>query len=191
MGQKKYKLIVMGGSAGGFMAYSEIFQSLPAEFGIPIVAVQHMSANSHGLTAKLLNEKCQIKVKEAEDKELIEPQHIYLAPPNYHLYVESKGQLSLSVDGKENHSRPSIDVLFESAADFYGSGLIGVLLTGSNSDGALGLKYIKEKGGLVLVQNPLTALSSTMPKAALEMVSADFILDLKDIPSFLLKMGQI
>ena len=130
------RAIAIGASAGALDALSIILPTLPPEFPIPVLVVVHLPADKESLLASLLNAKCQIEVREATDKEPIKCGTIYFAPPDYHLLVEAEQSLSLSADEPVNFSRPSIDVLFESAADAYGSHLVGVILTGANNDGA-------------------------------------------------------
>jgi len=175
--------VVIGVSAGGLRALSTLLPALPKTFPLPVLVVQHRLAESDDFLAHMLNRIAAVRVKEAEEKEQLQPGVVYLAPADYHLLAERNGTLSLSVDAKENYSRPSIDVLFESAAYVWTSSLIGIILTGANSDGAKGLKLIKEKGGTTIIQNPATAEYSEMPRAAL--AAADHVLDLPDIAEFL------
>jgi len=177
----KYQAVVIGASTGGLGAVGELLAVLPGNIKVPIIVVQHLSPYSDDYMAKHLNEKCSIKVKEADEKEKLRPGCAYIAPANYHLLVEKDLTLSLTVEPRVNYSRPSIDVLFESAADAFGEGLIGVVLTGANSDGSKGLKRIKDKGGLAIVQDPESAEASEMPRAAIEAAQTDFILKLEDI----------
>ncbi|MDF2612325.1 MAG: cheB3 [Clostridia bacterium] len=181
----KYEAIVMGTSLGGMDALRAILTVLPKDFLVPILVVQHLSARSDGFLAKHLNHLCKIQVKEADDKEWASPGCVYLAPPNYHLMVEKDGTLTLSVDEKINYARPSIDVLFESAADTYRDKLIGIILTGANGDGAIGLRRIKERGGLTIVQEPETAESPIMPNMAIKASKVDHVLPLDDIGQLL------
>jgi len=176
-----YKLIVIGTSAGGLDAMKRILPKLPPAFPVPIVVVQHISPLSDGFMIQYLNGISSIRVKEAEEKELLKPASVYFAPPNYHLLIEDDHTLALSVDVKVNYARPSIDVLFESAAYVYGRELVGVLLTGANNDGAEGLSRIKKFGGYTIVQNPETAYSDSMPRSALAKMNPDQILNLEDI----------
>ncbi|MCP4757736.1 MAG: chemotaxis protein CheB, partial [Proteobacteria bacterium] len=148
------------------------------------------SAAADDLLVRLLRESCRIAVKEAEDGEDIQPEVVYLAPANYHLLVEKNRTLSLSVDKDVNYSRPSIDVLFETAARSFGEKLVGVLLTGANKDGSLGLKTIREHGGLVVVQDPATAEAPIMPLAAIETTEADYILTIQKIADLLERLGD-
>ncbi|MBU0730649.1 MAG: chemotaxis protein CheB [Proteobacteria bacterium] len=181
----KYNAIVIGVSAGGMEALSTIIPQLSPDLPVPVLIVQHMSPDSDSYLIERLNELSDIKVKEAEDKEKVREGVVYFAPPNYHLLVDDEGILSLSGDERVNYARPAIDVLFESAADVYCPGLIGVILTGANQDGSAGLKKIKEEGGIAIVQDPETAFVDRMPRAALEVVEADHILPLETIGAML------
>ena len=149
--------VVIGASAGALEALSNLLPALPADYRLPILIVVHLPPDKTSLLAELLRARCAIRVREAEDKEPIEPGVAYFAPPDYHLLVEQDKRLSLSDDEPVLFSRPSIDVLFESAADAYGGGLIGVVLTGANSDGANGLRAVVEAGGVAVVQKPGSA----------------------------------
>ncbi len=186
-----YEAIVIGVSSGGMNAMKTMFSLLPKEFNIPIIIVQHLSANSENLWIRLLNDKSNLEIKEADEKEKIEHGKIYIAPPNYHLLLEKNKTFSLSIDERVNFARPSIDVLFESAAEAYKNKLIGVILTGSNSDGTKGLKLIKEYGGLTIVQDPSTAESSCMPASAIAAMQVDYILSLEGIIDLLIKLTQL
>lgn len=166
-------------------ALSTIIPQLSPDLPVPVLIVQHMSPDSDSYLIERLNELSDIKVKEAEDKEKVREGVVYFAPPNYHLLVDDEGILSLSGDERVNYARPAIDVLFESAADVYCPGLIGVILTGANQDGSAGLKKIKEEGGIAIVQDPETAFVDRMPRAALEVVEADHILPLETIGAML------
>jgi two-component system chemotaxis response regulator CheB len=183
----KYELIVMGCSMGGMHAMETIFGSLPKDFPVPIAVVQHRYRTSSENLPSFLRRHSALEVVDATDKEWLHPGHIYLAPANYHLLVE-RGELSLSVDEKVAYSRPSIDVLFESAAEAYGSGVVGVVLTGANDDGTRGAKRIKQNGGFVIVQDPTTAESPEMPRAAIAGTTVDRILPLERIGPFLIEL---
>jgi two-component system chemotaxis response regulator CheB len=152
--------------------------------------VQHISPRSDNHWIKLLNNNSKLYLKEADEKEIIEPGKVYIAPPNYHLMIERNKTFSLTIDERVNYSRPSIDVLFESAADVYKNKLIGVILTGSNNDGTEGIKRIKESGGLAIIQNPETAESAYMPKSAIAAIKPDYILSLQDITDLLIKIDK-
>jgi two-component system chemotaxis response regulator CheB len=182
------QLIVIGCSLGGMHALQTIISGLPKDFCVPIVVAQHRHKNSNDGLPAYFRRRTEFNVVDADDKQWIKPGHVYLAPADYHLLVErtaGRGELHLSVDDAVRHSRPSIDVLFESAADAYGAELIGVVLTGANEDGARGAKRIKERGGLVVVQEPATAEAPEMPAAVAAMVDVDRILPLEAMASFL------
>ena len=174
-------LVVVGASWGGLEALGRVLSDLPREFDLPVVIAQHRHPGSQeGTLAQLLQKQIDRPVLEAEDKLRIEPRHVYVAPPDYHLLVE-RGFFALSVDDRVRYARPSIDVLFESAADAYGDGVIGIILTGANDDGARGLARIKELGGVALIQDPAAAVRRAMPDAAIAATVADAILPLEDI----------
>jgi two-component system chemotaxis response regulator CheB len=180
-----YEAVVIGVSAGGFQALRAIVPALRAGFPAPVLIVQHISPNADDFLARMLDEMSYIGVKEVEEKERAMPGWAYIAPPNYHLLVEMDKTLSLSTESRVNFSRPAIDVLFESASDAWGAKLIGVVLTGANDDGSRGLKLIKSRGGLTIVQDPTEAEVPSMPRAAIELADPDHILRLKDIAGFL------
>jgi two-component system chemotaxis response regulator CheB len=184
-GNSHYRAVVIGASAGGLAAVSTILKALTPNFCIPILLVQHIGANVESNLANHFGNVSPLKVKEAEDKEPIRRGELIIAPPNYHMLVECDGSIALSVDPPVNFSRPSVDVLFESAAECYGAELIGIVLTGANSDGAKGLKKIKQRGGLAVVQSVESAEARAMPQAAINAVEVDHILPLDEIGSFL------
>ena len=186
----RYEAIVIGVSSGGMNAMKVMFSLLPKDFNTPVIIVQHIGAHSDSLWIKLLNDKSNLPIKEADEKEKIENGKVYFAPPNYHLLIEKDRTLSLTVDERVNYSRPSIDVLFESAAEAYADKLIGVILTGSNNDGTNGIKRVKECGGLAIVQNPETAESAYMPKSAIAAIKPDYILSLEEITALLIKLDK-
>ncbi len=181
----KYEAIVIGVSAGGMKALNTILRRLPSDFALSIIIVQHVHPDSDAFTVKFLNDRCSLTVKQADEKELILPGVIYIAPPNYHLLVEEDKTFSLSTDKHIYYARPSIDVLFETAADVFNEKLIGIILTGANEDGSQGLRKIKESGGLTIVQDPDTAEVDTMPKAAIASTKIDYILPLEKIGHFI------
>ena len=183
----RYEIVVVGCSMGGMQALQTIFEAVPQDFPLPIAVVQHRYKTSNEGLPAFLRRHAHLKVVDADDKQWVEPGTVYLAPANYHLLVE-RGELSLSVDEAVAYSRPSIDVLFESAADAYGSGVIGVVLTGANSDGARGAARIKKRGGFVIAQDPATAESPAMPQAAIEAARVDRILPLDRIGPFLVEL---
>jgi two-component system chemotaxis response regulator CheB len=179
-----YELIVVGCSWGGLAALGRLLEHLPDEVDVPIAIAQHRGPDSlRGALQAALQRHLTRPVVEAADKDPIEPGHVYVAPPDYHLLVEV-GSFALSVDELVQHARPSIDVLFESAADAYGAGVIGVVLTGVNADGAAGLARITARGGVAIVQDPETAEAREMPEAALAAAPAT-VLPLEGIGRFL------
>ena len=180
-----YEAIVIGVSAGGMNAMKLIFSLLPKDFNIPIIIVQHISPRSDNQWINLLNDKSNLYIKEADEKEEIEQGKVYIAPANYHLLIERNKTFSLTIDERVNYARPSIDVLFESAADAYKNKLVGIILTGSNNDGTSGMKRIKEYGGLTIVQDPATAESFYMPASAIAAVQIDYVLPLDSIVGLL------
>ena len=184
----RYQAIVIGVSSGGLNVMKTIFSVLPENFSIPFIIVQHVSPHSENLWIELLNKKSLLEIKEADEKEKIESGKVYIAPSNYHLMIENDKTFSLTIDERVNYARPSIDVLFESAAEAYQNKLIGVVLTGSNNDGAYGLKKIKESGGLTIVQDPDTAESFYMPASAIAATIPDFILPLEEIIQLLIEL---
>ena len=181
--------VVIGASAGALDVLSNLLPGLPADYRLPILIVVHMPPDKTSLFAQLLRARCAIRVREAEDKEPIEPGVAYFAPPDYHLLVEQDKRLSLSDDEPVLFSRPSIDVLFESAADAYGDGLIGVVLTGANSDGANGLKAVVEAGGVAVVQSPGSAYAVAMPEAAIATCPDARVLPVNEIAVYLREVG--
>jgi two-component system chemotaxis response regulator CheB len=181
--------IVIGASAGAVQALSTLLPALPANYPIPVMVVVHVPPDRSNALVPLLQEKCRMAVKEAEDKEPVRAGVAYFAPSNYHLLVETGRTLALSADDLVVHARPSIDVLFESAADAYGPALVGVILTGANEDGAAGLSSICSAGGLALVQDPEEAYAGTMPSAALSACASARRLPLSDLTPYLLGLG--
>ncbi|BAY78143.1 CheB methylesterase [Nostoc linckia NIES-25] len=182
-----FKIVVIGTSLGGLSALKIILQNLPADFPVPIAIVQHRHKESNNALRQLLQESISLPIREVEDKDEILPRHIYLAPADYHLLVEP-GHFALSTDEPVSYARPSIDVLFESAADVYGEEVIGIILTGANHDGMQGLKKVKARGGITIVQEPATAESCIMPEAAISSVAVDWILTLRDIADQMVKL---
>ncbi len=182
---RQYRAVVIGVSAGGLAALDKILPVLKSSFSLPVLVVQHVSPTSENYLPIHFSHRCLLEVKEAEDKEQIEGGVIYFAPPNYHLLVEYNRSIALSTEERVNFSRPSIDVLFETAADAYLNELVGVVLTGANSDGAVGIAKIKQFGGLAVVQSPETAEAEAMPKAAIDAADVDYILPINEIGCFL------
>jgi two-component system chemotaxis response regulator CheB len=187
---RRYAAIVIGASAGGVEALLQVFAALPADFGLPVLAVLHLPDERRSQLADVFATRLRRDVREALDKASIEPGIIYFAGPSYHLSVERDFSLSLSQEDRVHFSRPAIDILFDSAADAYGPELVGVLLTGANEDGAQGLATIKQRGGLTIVQDPTEARIAVMPLAALKLQSPDHILSLNGIGSLLAKLER-
>jgi two-component system chemotaxis response regulator CheB len=185
--KRHYELIVIGCSMGGMHALQTILSVLPKEFCVPIAVVQHRYRTSNEGLPAYFRRHSHLNIVDTTDKEWIKPGTVYLAPANYHLLVE-RGELSLSVDDAVAYSRPSIDVLFESAADAYASSVVGIVLTGSNADGARGAARIKSRGGFMIVQDPATAESPSMPQAAIDATRVDRILPLDRIGPFLVEL---
>lgn len=175
------RAVVIGASAGGVQALLALLPELPVDFPLPILVVLHVPADRSNVLAPLFEARCRLTVKEAEDKEAARPGVVYFAPSDYHLLVEADGHLALSSEEAVNYSRPSIDVLFESAADAYGSGLSAVILTGANEDGARGLAAVVAAGGLALIEEPAAAYASVMPKAAANACPSAEVLSLERI----------
>jgi two-component system chemotaxis response regulator CheB len=187
--QQHYDIVAIGASAGGLSAVCTLLGRLPADFDIPIVIVQHRSKESSAL-AEVVQDCTKLRVLEAEDKMPIEPRSVYIAPPDYHLLIDD-GRLALSTEDLVLYSRPSIDVFFDSAADSYGAGVIGVVLTGANSDGSKGLMKIAARGGQTIVQDPETAEIDVMPAAAQRAVSKARALTLEEMAEHLIKLEQL
>ena len=184
---KNYQIVVVGVSAGGLDALSTLIPALTTSFPLPVVVVQHRRPDSDDFLATHLDSISPLAVREAQDKEPIRPSTVYVAPGNYHLLIERDRTLSLSIDERVNHCRPSIDVLFESAADVYGDKTIGVILTGANDDGSHGLGCIRQRGGLAVVQDPDSAASECMPREAIRAVDVDQVLPLGEIGPCLMR----
>jgi len=170
-------MVVIGASSGGLDVLIRVLQLLPEQYRIPTVAVLHQRANRSSGVPEMLAKYTHMKVVEPEDKQKIEAGCFYVAPPNYHLLIENDGVFSLSLDAPMNYCRPSIDMAFQSAADAYRDKLVACILTGANSDGASGARYVKERGGYVLVQDPTQATVDSMPRAAIAATQVDEVLD--------------
>lgn len=181
--------IVIGASAGGVKALLDVLPPLPLHYCLPIIVVLHIPEKGKSNLAEVFQYHAKLTVRQAQDKEHIEPGCIYFAGSGYHLSIEDDRSFSLSGEDPINFSRPSIDLLMKSAADVYGERLAGFLLTGANDDGAEGLAYIKDAGGLTIVQNPNEAEISIMPKAAIHLQQPDMILSLHEIQALLVELG--
>lgn len=185
------RAVAIGASAGGVQALSAILPALPVDYPLPVLVVVHVPPDRDNALVPLFQSKCRVAVKEAEDKEPALPGVVYFAPSDYHLMVELDGSLALSSDEHVNHSRPSIDVLFETAADAFGPGLAAVVLTGANSDGANGLRAIVDAGGQAVVEDPADAYAKAMPAAAVAACPAADVLPLPAIAPHLLSLAPV
>jgi len=187
---RRIEAVVIGASAGGFEALFAVLKGLPASYPMPLVVVLHLPETHESRLAELFGYRLSLQVREARDKETLEAGVLYFAPSGYHLSIETDRSFSLSCEDRVSYARPSIDVLFASAADAYGKSLAAVLLTGANYDGAAGLAGIRIAGGLTVVQDPSTAEVATMPEAAIRRMTPDLILPLAEIHSLLCKLGE-
>jgi two-component system chemotaxis response regulator CheB len=180
-----YEIIVIGTSWGGLDAVSRLLDGLHDDVHQPIILAQHRAVDvEEGALARLLSRHTRRLVTDPDDKTPLERDCVYVAPPDYHVLVEN-GHLALSTDAPVQFARPSIDVLFESVADAYGTSAVGVVLTGANADGAQGLSRIKSRGGVAIVQDPSTSARRSMPDAAIAATNADAVLPLEEIAPFL------
>jgi two-component system, chemotaxis family, protein-glutamate methylesterase/glutaminase len=180
------RIVVVGASLGGLHAITELLRDIPADFPTPIAFVQHRSPSAPDTLAKLLRMHSRLHVKEPSDKDPILPGTLYLAPADYHLIIEDH-EFALSTGAAVCYARPSIDVLFDSAADAYGAGTIGIILTGANSDGSAGAVRIKKRGGRVIVQDPETAECAVMPRSAAQLIAPDRVLMIHEIGKVLME----
>lgn len=184
-----FRLVVVGASLGGLHAVAALLRGLPGGFPLPLAIVQHRHKESDETLRIVLQRSSKLAVCEVEDKQAISAGVAWLAPADYHLLVE-QGTFALSTDERVLYARPSIDVLFESAADAYGGSVIGIILTGASADGARGLAAIKAAGGLTVVQDPATAECDVMPRAAVETGAADHVLPVPEIAALLNRLGH-
>ena len=183
--KKRTALIVIGGSSGSLDALLILLPLLLPSFSLPIVIVLHRSTSADNGLTDLLAGRTSLHIKEADEKDVLQPGWIYLAPPDYHLLLEENGSISLDASEKVNYSRPSIDVSFISAAAAYGAGLVAVLLSGANADGAQGMRTVKECGGRNIVQDPAEAVVGYMPAQAILLSAVDEVLPAADIAAFM------
>ena len=183
------QLVIIGGSAGSLEAILEMLPLFQPDNGFAYLLVLHRK-NSDSILSNLLADKTKLQVKEAEEKEPISPGCLYIAPADYHLLIEQDRSFSLDDSEKVNYSRPSIDVSFESASEVFGRSLIGILLSGANADGALGMKAIQERGGVTIAQDPEDATVSYMPQSAINEGAVDYIAKAADIPRLLAQLQQ-
>ncbi|MBX3623912.1 MAG: chemotaxis protein CheB [Rhizobacter sp.] len=173
--------VVIGGSAGGVDALAVMLPALPPTLPVPVIVVLHLPREKPSLLVEIFSRQCALPVQEAQDKAPIEPGNVYFAPADYHLLVDRGPSFALSVDEPVHYSRPSIDVLFETAADVYAEHLLAVVLTGASQDGAAGLAAVHRAGGTTVVQEPQEALSPYMPESALRTSPVDHVLPLAGI----------
>src|SRR5690554_4734299 len=177
--------VVIGASWGGVHAAIRILTGLPATFPVPIFLAQHQRYELESRLAMVLSSRTAMRVLAPQDKEPIAPSVIYLAPPGYHMLIDASDTVALSCHWPVNYSRPSIDELFFSAGHVYGAGTLAVLLTGANEDGAEGIRYIHQRGGITIAQDPSTAEAPVMPESAIRTGCVDYILPLDEIGPFL------
>ncbi len=187
---RRHDAVVIGLSLGGLKALEMILSQLEADFALPVMVVQHRAPDSDDFLSQHIDEVCALHVTDAADKMPIEAGYVYFAPPGYHLQVEPDRTQSLSVDPPIQWSRPSIDVLFETAAEVYRERLVGIVMTGTNTDGSSGLIRIKQLGGCTVVQDPHTAQAPEMPTAAIAAAQPDHILPLESIGGFLASLNS-
>lgn len=182
---ERYDAIVIGGSSGGIDALMTILPALPATLRATVLVVMHMPRDPRSRLLEVFRPRCALPVREAQDKEPLQPGTVYVCPADYHLLLDRGPRIALSVDAPVHYSRPSIDVLFESAADLFGEQLVAILLSGANEDGAHGVQAVHAAGGLVVVQAPSSAAVSTMPLAAMARVDARHVLPPQDIAALI------
>ena len=185
-----YKAVVVGGSAGSFQGITKILAQLPKGFPLPIIMALHRLKHVRNGFVEALSIKSVHQISEPLDKEPVKKGGIYLAPSNYHLSVELGNYFALSTEEMVNNSRPAIDITLSTCAYAYKDKLIGILLSGANKDGGLGMKYIKDKGGLTIVQEPTECMIDTMPKAALAVTPIDYVLKVDQIVEFLTELSE-
>ena len=188
--QERVDAIVIGASAGGVEALSVLIPALPAGMRAAVFVVVHVPRDRGSLLVGIFGPRCELPVHEAEDKEPVQPGSVYFAPPDYHLLIDHGPAISLSADSLVHYSRPSIDVLFESAADLYGPRLMGIILSGANEDGAEGLASVHRAGGVTVVQDPGGAPAPFMAESALARTDADFVTSLEGIAAILRALGS-
>ena len=186
----QFEIVVVGTSTGGLKALQTLLSGLPAAFALPVVIVQHRGKDSDGGLCEFLSQWSSLPVVEPEDKEPVRPGQVYLAPRDYHLLIEN-ASFALSTDPPIGFARPSIDVLFESAAAEYQQRVIGVILTGANGDGARGLATIKSRGGLTIVEDPVSAARRELPQTAIAQATPDWILPLAEIAPHLNELSEL
>lgn len=182
---RQLSAIAIGGSAGSVDALSQLLPALAADSGVAVLVVVHLPRERDSKLAEIFAKRCRMRLVEAEDKQPIEPGYVYFAPPDYHLLVDRGPAVALSSDELVHYSRPAIDPLFESAADAYSRGLMGIVLSGANEDGAAGLTAVARAGGVTLVQSPAESVASDMPRAAIRAVPASRVLTIAELAALL------
>lgn len=190
IGSTKCEALIIGGSAGSLDVLLEIFPDLRSNITFPIILVIHRKANNESLLSDLLRHRTSLPVSEAEEKEILQPGQVYLAPSDYHLLIEQNRSISLDYSEKINYSRPAIDVTFQSAADIFGDKLVCILLSGSNADGVEGLKSVNNLGGTVVIQNPDTAIMPYMPQQAALNVKPHVLLHSFEMAAYINKLNN-
>jgi two-component system chemotaxis response regulator CheB len=180
----RYKAVVIGGSAGSFQVLVKLLSTIPADFQLPIIIASHRLKHIRSGFVEALSLKSIKTIEEPQDKDPIKKGKVYLAPSNYHLSIELGNTFSLSTEEMINNSRPAIDITFETSAYVFREKMIGILLTGANKDGALGMKAVADHGGLTIVQDPAECLMDTMPRAALSVTKVDHVLRIEELISF-------
>lgn len=183
-----YKAVIIGGSAGSFQVVTRILNSLPPSFPVPVLLCLHRLKHVRSGFVEALSLKSAIPVEEPFDKDVLRPGRAYLAPANYHMYIELANRIALSGEETVNHSRPSIDLSFITAANAYRDKLIGIILSGANKDGAMGLKKVHDLGGVTLVQDPEECEVKTMTQSALQLTRVDYVYSTDQIISYLKKL---
>lgn len=183
-----YKALIIGGSAGSFQIVTRILNAIPTDFPMPVLLCLHRLKHVRSGFVEALTLKSNIPVIEPNDKEQLKPGKAYLAPANYHMYIELANRVALSCDDAVNHSRPSIDLSFITAANAYRNKLIGIILSGANKDGAYGLKHLVDNGGLSIVQDPEECEVKTMTESAMQLTPVDYVYNTNQIIRFLLKL---
>lgn len=191
MTRRRTELIVIGASWGGQNALEALIGALPASLPCPIAVAQHRAATDSPDVAGALAKVCALTVRDALDKDALAAGHVYVAPADYHLLVETRGALALATMAPVNSARPSIDVLFDTAAAAYGAAAAGVILTGASADGAAGLARIEARGGMALVQDPATAECAIMPSAAVAATTAPIVLPLDRLAEELIRLAEL
>lgn len=184
----KYKAVIIGGSAGSFQVVTKILSSLSDKFPIPVLLCLHRLKHVRSGFVEALSLKSNIPIEEPNDKDQLKPGRAYLAPANYHMYVELANRIALSTEASVNHSRPAIDLSFITASNAYRDNLIGIILSGANRDGAQGLKSVADRGGLTIVQDPAECEVKTMTESAIQLTKVDHVFKTEEIIRFLSKI---